>query len=79
VTNNKIRDWFKTEKRENKIFAGDLPSEEIAAASAEYLLENEELGKLLRACLKNLEPKTSRMRSTTKATCRKRLNFMKKP
>ncbi len=57
VANNKIRDWFKKEKRENKIFAGDPPSEEIAAASEEYLLENEELGKLLRTCLQALEPK----------------------
>ncbi|MGH7595535.1 MAG: RNA polymerase sigma factor [bacterium] len=56
VTNNKIRDWFKTEKRESKIFDGAPPSEEIAVASEEYLLENEELGKLLRACLKALEP-----------------------
>jgi RNA polymerase sigma-70 factor (ECF subfamily) len=56
VTNNKIRDWFKKEKRENKIFAGDPPADEIAAASEEYLLENEELGKLLKACLKTLEP-----------------------
>jgi RNA polymerase sigma-70 factor (ECF subfamily) len=55
VTNNKIRDWFKKEKRENKIFSDDPPSEEIAAASEEYLLENEELGKLLRTCLQALE------------------------
>jgi RNA polymerase sigma factor (sigma-70 family) len=55
VTNNKIRDWFKKEKRENKIFTGDPPSEEMAAASEEYLLENEELGKLLRICLQALE------------------------
>jgi RNA polymerase sigma-70 factor (ECF subfamily) len=57
VTNNKVRDWFKKKTRENKIFAGDPPSEEIAAASKEYLLENEELGKLLRTCLQTLEPK----------------------
>lgn len=55
VSNNKIRDWFKKEKRENKIFDGDPPSEEIAVASEEYWLENEELGKLLRACLQALE------------------------
>ncbi len=55
VANNKIRDWFKKEKRENKIFDDDPPSEEIAAASEEYLLENEELGKLLRTCLQALE------------------------
>lgn len=57
VTNNKIRDWFKTGKRENRIFVGDPPSEEITAASEEYLLENEELGKLLKACLKTLKPR----------------------
>jgi RNA polymerase sigma-70 factor (ECF subfamily) len=57
VTNNKIRDWFKKEKRENKIFTDDPPSEEVAAASAEYLLENEELAALLRTCLKALKPK----------------------
>jgi RNA polymerase sigma-70 factor (ECF subfamily) len=57
VANNKIRDWFKKEKRENKLFNGDPPSEEIVVASEEYLLENEELGKLLKACLKTLEPK----------------------
>jgi RNA polymerase sigma-70 factor (ECF subfamily) len=56
VTNNKIRDWFKKEKRENKIFSDDPPPEEIAAASEEYLLESEELGTLLRTCLKTLEP-----------------------
>jgi RNA polymerase sigma-70 factor (ECF subfamily) len=55
VTNNKIRDWFKKEKHENKIFADDPPSEEIASASEEYLLENEELGQLLRTCLQALE------------------------
>ncbi|MCI0618582.1 hypothetical protein L0244_36860, partial [bacterium] len=56
VTNNKIRDWFKNEKRENKIFADDPPSEKIVAASEEYLLENEELGRLLANCMKALEP-----------------------
>lgn len=57
VANNKIRDWFKKEKRESKIFADDPPSDEIAAASEEYWLENEELGRLLTTCLKALEPK----------------------
>ncbi|MCI0690488.1 sigma-70 family RNA polymerase sigma factor [candidate division KSB1 bacterium] len=55
VVNNKIRDWFKKEKRENKIFDGDPPSEEIAAASEEFWLENEELEKLLKTCLQALE------------------------
>ncbi|MGH7451611.1 MAG: RNA polymerase sigma factor [bacterium] len=55
ITNNKIRDWFKKEKRENKIFDGDPPSEEMAVASEEYMLENDELVKLLRICLQALE------------------------
>lgn len=55
VTNNKIRDWFKKNKRENNIFSDDLPAEKIAAASEEYLLENEELNELLKACLNTLE------------------------
>lgn len=57
VTNNKIRDWFKTERRRNKIFDGDPPPEEMVAASEEYLLENEELGELLKACLTSLDHK----------------------
>lgn len=56
VANNKIRDWFKNEKRKNQIFAGD-PPEEIAAFADEYLLEAEELENLLRTCLETLEPK----------------------
>ena len=57
VTNNKIRDWFKKEKRDRKIFARQPPSEEIAAAAEEFLFEQEDLGRLLRSCLQNLENK----------------------
>jgi RNA polymerase sigma-70 factor (ECF subfamily) len=57
VTNNKIRGWFKSEKRKNQIFADDPPSEEIAAASEEYLLETQELENLLRIALNTLESK----------------------
>ncbi len=57
VTQNKIRDWFKAKKREHKYFHDDPPSEEIATASEEYLLENEELGRLLRKALRALAPK----------------------
>ena len=55
VTNNKIRDWFKKEKRDRKTFDRMPPAEEIAAATEEYLLENEELGRHLRSCLATLE------------------------
>jgi RNA polymerase sigma-70 factor (ECF subfamily) len=57
LTNNKIRNWLKKEKRENKIFSSDPPSEEIAVASEGFLLENEEMGALLKTCLKALEPR----------------------
>jgi RNA polymerase sigma-70 factor (ECF subfamily) len=57
VTNNKIRDWFKQEKRQKQIFVDDPPSEEIAAASEEYFLETQELKNLLRAALNTLESK----------------------
>lgn len=57
VTQNKIRDWFKTQKRERKIFHDDPPSEEIALATEEYLLENEELGRHLCKALRALTPK----------------------
>ena len=57
VTNNKIRDWFKSEKRKNQIFADDPPSADIAAASDEYFLETQELENLLRATLNTLEYK----------------------
>lgn len=46
ITNNKIRDWLKEEKRDGKLFHPEPPSEEIAAASEEYLLENAELAGL---------------------------------
>jgi len=54
VTNNKIRDWFKKEKRDRKFFHADPPSEPIAAAVEEYFLENEELGRHLRSRLAKL-------------------------
>jgi len=57
VTNNKIRDWLKKEKRERKIFHAELPSEDVAAATDEFLLENEERGRLLRSGLQALENK----------------------
>lgn len=55
VANNKIRDWFKKEKFENKIFSDNPPSEEISSASEEYYWENEELRALLKTCLKALD------------------------
>ena len=57
VTNNKIRDWFKKEKRDRKFFHAGPPSEEIAAATEEYFGENEELGRHLRTCLAALAAK----------------------
>lgn len=57
VTNNKIRDWLKKEKRDRKTFDRIPPFEEIAAATEEYLLENEDMGRHLRSRLAALELK----------------------
>lgn len=57
VTNNKIRDWLKKEKRDREIFDRHPPSEEITTATEEFLLENEELGRQLKSCLAALEAK----------------------
>lgn len=57
VTNNKIRDWFKKEKRDRQFFHAGPPSEEIAAAAEEYFVENEELGRHLRSRLATLAEK----------------------
>ena len=57
VTNNKIRDWFKKEKRDRQFFHADPPAAAMTAAAEEFLLENEELSQLLRSCLQTLENK----------------------
>lgn len=57
VTNNKIRDWFKQDKRDRNIFDHHPPAEEIAAAAEEYWLETQELRQLLKNCLRTLDDK----------------------
>jgi len=57
VTRNKIRDWFKKDKRERRMFTSNPISSEVAAAVETYLLEEQELRRLLRNFLEKLEPK----------------------
>jgi len=57
VVNNKVHDWFKNNRRDKALFDDKSPSEEMAAAVDDYLLENEEMGRLLRNVLQNLDAK----------------------
>lgn len=57
ITKNKIKDWFKKRKQEKKFFDDDPRPENVATGTEEYLLENEELRKLLRAFIETLQPK----------------------
>jgi RNA polymerase sigma-70 factor (ECF subfamily) len=56
VTNNKIRDWFKKQKRGRQVFEDHPPAEEIAAAAEEYRFESEELTRALKSCMNTLQP-----------------------
>jgi RNA polymerase sigma-70 factor (ECF subfamily) len=57
VTQNKIRDWFKQQKRQKKHFVTDPPVEQIAEAAESYFLEKKELEKLLRGAIRKLDTK----------------------
>ncbi len=56
VTHNKIRDWFKEQKRDRRVFQHDAFAEKMAEAAEDYRLESEELAQLLRTCLRRLKP-----------------------
>lgn len=57
VTKNKIRDWFKRANRERVHLNPGPPPAELTKFTEEYVFENEELKKHLRALLKRLPPK----------------------
>jgi RNA polymerase sigma-70 factor (ECF subfamily) len=57
VANNKIRHWFKNERCDRKTFDRVSPSEEIAVATEEFLLEAQELRQFLKNCLNALDAK----------------------
>ncbi len=58
VTNNKIRDWFKKRKVENRLFSDESSPDNMSEGSRiEESIENEELGNTLRDFLKQLDPK----------------------
>jgi len=57
VTRNKIRDWFKKDKRESALFVSDSVCREVGAAVETYLLEEQEMRRFLTNFLEKLEPK----------------------
>ena len=56
VTNNKIRDWFKKQKRDRQVFEEDPSAAHVAAAAADYRLENEEITRVLSSRMDRLKP-----------------------
>src|SRR5262245_16010012 len=56
VTNNKIRDWFKRQKRDRRVFEEGPIRAQVAAAAEDYRLESEEITRMLRAGMNRLKP-----------------------
>jgi RNA polymerase sigma-70 factor (ECF subfamily) len=57
VTNNKIRDWFKKQKRDRRVFENDPIAAQVVAAVEDYRLENEEITQILKTSLNRLKPR----------------------
>lgn len=57
VTNNKIRDWFKKQKRDRRVFEDDSIAAQVVAAAEDYRLESEEITRILRTGLNRLKPR----------------------
>ncbi len=56
VTNHKILDWFRQQKRDRRVFENEAAAAGVAAAAEDFRLETEECGRQLRACLNDLKP-----------------------
>ncbi len=57
VTNNKIRDWYKKQKRDRRVFEDDPIAAQVVAAAEDYRLESEEITRVLREGLSSLKPR----------------------